>query len=160
MMAVDTSLKNNQMIDDIKQTEERERKGRGQGQYLLFFIFPWRMYRLFFTFTTMFLSWRTYLTLGRLRISSLDPSEAECLLQRRWMWLKTTKSWWDGVCTVNVQILHVRLCVLTVRQRLNLLPKTFEIRVFQSVFSWYPLLSLKLETQRQRREIKRGALAL
>jgi len=86
MMVVDTSLKDNQMIDDIKQTEERERKGRGQGAVPIVFHIPVENVPFFFfTFTTMFLSWRTYLTLGRLRISSLDPSEAECLLQRRWM---------------------------------------------------------------------------
>ncbi len=137
--------------DDIKQRDrekKREKRRRTGSKTYSLSYFHWNIVDFNAFPPLFFLSWRTYLTLGRLRISSLDLSAAARLLQRRWMQLKTTEGWWDSVCTLPVHVQHVRLCVLTVCQCLNLLPKASEIRLSESILSWYPLLSLKLHTHR------------
>lgn len=74
-----------------QKVKAREEKGERE-QKLLSIEFP-----LF----CLLLPWRAYLTLGTLRISSLGLFGAGCLLQRRWMQLRTTEG-------------RVRQCLFTV----------------------------------------------
>lgn len=79
-----------------------------------------------FSHSPFFSIMQTYLILDRPRISSLDPSVAECLLQRRWTQLKQQKVS-EKVPIRNVCVKSDHLHALTVSQCLNLLPETSEV---------------------------------
>lgn len=84
------------MRNDKKQTlrEEKEREEEeDREQVLSCVILLSRIpdFSHFIPSLLFFFILSTYMTLGRLRISFLDLSGAECLLQRRWMQLKKEK---------------------------------------------------------------------
>lgn len=137
-----------------KELDRENRKTRKRIESKTYSVLypPWEFLISYF-FPFSFLFWRTYWILGRLRISFPSLSGAECLLQRRWMQLKVTDFWLDSVFVWHNCVQPVRLYVLTVSQCLNLLSKTSKIRMSESILSWCTLLSLKLETHRDKGSI-------
>lgn len=66
-------------------------------------------------------------------------------------WRQKKGRW--NTCTLGVW--HAVVFVLTICQRLDLIPEAPKVRVSEGVFGWHPLLSLKLQTRRCTERLER-----
>lgn len=136
----------------VKQIDKEERERRGQGARPIFYHIPtensWisAFSSLFFYhggLTWLWVHWRSLPWIS-LELNAFYREDG-C------SWNKQRAG--ETMCAHFVYVQHVRLYVLTVCKRLNLLPKASKIRLSQSILGRYTLLSLKLQTHSDKEDI-------